>query len=104
MRAFRHFTLLAALVLLVCEPALPGEKKGEGLTDQQFGRLLTTFLEDPLHEKAKEVAKMLVVYTLQTPKAAVMLGETELKWMGKKEDERSLLLFAAYASGNTQSQ
>jgi hypothetical protein len=104
MRAVLPFTSLVALVLLVCEPVRSGEKKGEGLTDQQFDRLLTRFLEDPLHDKAKETAKMLIVYTLQTPKAAVMLGETEMKWIGKKEDDRSLLLFAAFVSGNTRSQ
>jgi hypothetical protein len=104
MRALLPFTPLAALALLVCGPARAGEKTGEGLTDQQFDRLLTRFLEDPLQEKAKEVAKLLVVYTLQTPKAAVVLGEPEMKWLGKREDDRSLLLFAAYVSGNTRSQ
>jgi hypothetical protein len=97
-------TLLAAAVLLVGDGGRAGEKKGESLTDQQFGRMLTVFLEDPLHEKGKDVAKALVVFTLQTPKAAVMLGEPEMKWMGKKGDDRSLLLFAAYVGGNTQAQ
>jgi hypothetical protein len=92
------------LALLVSAPALPGQKKDEGLTDQQFGRLLTVFLEDPLQKKGKELAKLLVVYTMQTPKAAVVLGETEMKWIGKKDDDRSLLLFAAYVGGNTWSQ
>lgn len=102
MRSLSSVTLLTALVLLVSARA--DENKGEELTDQQFSRLLTVFLEDPLREKAKEIAKMLVVYTMQTPKAAVMLGEAEMKWIGKKEDDRSLLLFAGYLSGNTRSQ
>jgi len=104
MRLWFHSTLLVTLVLLVSDLALGDEKKAEVLTDQQFGRLLTLFLEDPLHEKGKDIARMLVVYTMQTPKAAVMMGENEMKWIGKKEDNRSLLLFAAYLSGNTRSQ
>jgi hypothetical protein len=104
MRSLLPFTLLTALVLLVPASALADEKKDKELTDQQFGRLLTMFLEDPLHEKGKEFAKLLIVYTMQTPKAAVMLGVPEMKWIGKKEDGRSLLLFAAYVSGNTRSQ
>jgi hypothetical protein len=104
MRYLLPFTVLTALVLLASGPTLADEKKGEKLTDKQFGRLLTVFLEDPLHENGKEVAKLLVIYTLQTPRAAVMLGAPEMKWIGKKEDDRSLLLFAAYVSGNTRSQ
>src|SRR5262245_33238992 len=104
MRSLRVFALLTALVLLVSHTALPGEKKSKELTDQQFGRALTMFLEDPLQEKGKELAKLLVVFTMQTPKAAVILGEPEMKWIGKKDDDRSLLLFAAYVSGNTRSQ
>ena len=104
MRSFLSFTLLTASILLVSHSALADDKNDEGLTDQQFGRLLTMFLEDPLQEKGKEVAKLLVFYTMETPKAAVMLGKPEMTWIGKKEDDRSLLLFAAYVSGNTRSQ
>lgn len=104
MRSLLLFTLLTVLVLLVPASARADEKKSEELTDQQFNRLLTVFLEDPLHEKGKDIAKLLVVSTMQTPKAAVMLGEPELKWLGKKEDDRGLLLLAAYVSGNTRSQ
>ena len=71
MRAFLPFTLLAAMALLVGSPARAGAQKDEGLTDQQFGRLLTMFLEDPLHEKGKDIARLMIVFTLQTPKAAL---------------------------------
>jgi hypothetical protein len=103
MRPVLPLVLMTALLVLVA-PAPAGEKKAKELTDQQFGRLLTLFLENPLHEKAKDLAKILITHTSQTPNAAVMLGEAELKWIGKKEDDRSLLLMAAYMSGNTQSQ
>jgi hypothetical protein len=104
MRFWLRVIVPAALALLVCGPARAAAKEGGGLTEQQFGRLLTMFLEDPLHAKANEMAKLLVTFTMQTPKAAVMLGEAEMKWIGKKEDSRSLLLFAAYVSGNTRAQ
>jgi hypothetical protein len=96
--------ILPATLVLTCGPARADEKKDAALTEQQFGRLLTVFLEDPTDEKANEAAKLLVIFTMQTPKAAVMLGEPEMKWIGKKEDDRSKLLFAAYVGGNTRSQ
>src|SRR5689334_7277599 len=104
MRATLPIPVLAVVFLLTCGPTRAGEKKGKELTDQQFGRLLTLFLEDPLHAKAREFAKVLIAYTIQTPKAAVVLGETEMKWLGKKGGDRGLLLFAAYLGGNTRSQ
>jgi len=104
MRPFFAFPLLAALFLAISGPSFAEEKKDDLLTDQQFGRALTMFLEDPLHEKGPELAKVLIIFTMQTPKAAVMLGESEMKWIGKKDDKRGLLLFAAYLGGNTRSQ
>jgi len=73
MRPLRTFGLLAALGLLIAAPAHAGDGKGE-LTDQQFGRILTMFLEDLLHEKGKEVAKLVVMHTMKMPNAAVMTG------------------------------
>lgn len=104
MRSLLRFALLAALVLLAPGHTRAQEKKDEGLSDQQFGRLLTVFLEDPLHEKGKDVAKGLIVFTMQSPKVAVVLGENEMKWIGKKDDDRSVLLFAAYVGGNSRAQ
>jgi hypothetical protein len=94
----------AALALLAYSPARADEKKGEGLTAQQFDRVLTVFLDDPHHKDAKEMAKVLIVFTMESPKATVVLGSEELKWIGKKGDDRSVLLFAAYIGGNTRSQ
>jgi hypothetical protein len=96
--------MLAVLGLLVPGPTRADEKPGKGLSDREFDRLLTVFLDDPLHEKGKDMARAVVVFTLETPKAAVVLGENEMKWVGKTEDDRSLLLFAAYAGGNTRGQ
>ena len=86
MKRFPHAAILLAAVALVA--ADKGEKEkgdgekikgdteeGAGLTDQQFARLLTTFLGDPLGEQKNEIAKKLIVYTFNTPKAAVFLGE-----------------------------
>jgi hypothetical protein len=104
MRSWLPLALLAASVLLLSGSAPAGDGKDKGLTDQQFDRLLAAFLEDPLQEKGKDIARALVVHTMRTPKAAVVLGEAELKWLGKKDDGRGLLLFAAYLGGNTRAQ
>jgi hypothetical protein len=104
MRSLLPFAVLSLFALLVSSARADEKKKPEELTDQQFNRLLTMFLDDPLQEKGKDIARLLIIHTMQTSKAAVMLGEPEMKWIGKKEDDRSLLLFAAYLGGNTRSQ
>jgi len=81
----------------------PAQEKGSEITDKDFARIALLFLEDPVGPKAKDYAKILVVYTIETPKAAVFLGKDEIAWFGK-DDERSLLLYAAYSAGNTQAQ
>jgi hypothetical protein len=97
--------LLTVPVTFASAPARADEKEKPGApSDRDFDRLLTVFLDDPLHEKAKDMARAVVLFTLETPKAAVVLGEPELKWIGKRDDDRSLLLFAAYTGGNTRSQ
>jgi hypothetical protein len=57
MPTLRSLGLLSALVLTFAPSAHADDPKGE-LTDQQFGRMLTMFLEDPLHEKGKEVRRV----------------------------------------------
>jgi hypothetical protein len=104
MHSLLPFAFAAVVVLLGSRSAIADEPRKDAMTDEQFGRLLTVFLEDPLHKKGKELARLLIIHTMQTPNAAVVLGETELKWIGKKEDDRSLLLCAAYVGGNTRSQ
>lgn len=81
---------------------LPAQEKS-GITEQQFRRITVTFLEDPLGEKAKDMAKAIIVFTMETPDAAVVMGKEELKWIGE-DKERGMLLLAAYMAGNTQAQ
>jgi hypothetical protein len=81
-----------------------GEKKAPEITEKEFRRANFQLLEDPLAKNASDLAKAVVVFAMQTPKAEVMLGKKELKWFGGKEDKRGLLLFAAYVGGNTLAQ
>jgi hypothetical protein len=104
MTSFRLFVLGALLATLPGAAARGDDPKVELPSDAQFGRMMTVLLEDPFHDKAQELAKAIVVFTMATPKATVMLGEEELTWIGKKSDDRSLLLFAAFAGGNTHAQ
>ncbi len=80
------------------EPEEPGN-----LTDAQFRRLTMVFLEDPTGKKSKELAKVIIIYTMKTPKAIVVLGTEEMKWTGGKE-KPNILLFAGYLAGNTRAQ
>jgi hypothetical protein len=96
--------LLVGLVLAanLTGPATADEKQA-GLTPLQFRVASMRLLEDPLHQDAPEMARAILIFVIQTPDAAVVLGDAELKWI-KKEDKRGLLLFAAYMAGNAQSQ
>jgi hypothetical protein len=81
-----------------------GQKKEPEVTEKEFRQANFLLMEDPLGKNAREHAKTVLVFTMQTPKAEVVLGKEELKWLGDKEDKRSTLLFAAYTAGNTLSQ
>jgi hypothetical protein len=102
MSVLRILSLAAVLGLLVGARASAQETKPE-LNDKQFRRAVTVFLEDPLGEKAKDIAKFIMAFASQTPKAVVFLGKEEMKWFGKRDDN-GMLLLAAYAAGNVQSQ
>lgn len=78
------------------------EKKGD-VTPQQFRRARLLLLEDPLGKNGKDLARICMVFAMQTPDAAVVLGKEEMAWVGK-DRERGLLLLGAYAAGNTASQ
>jgi hypothetical protein len=78
------------------------EPKSE-VTEGDFQRLTVMLIQDPTNPSAKTYAKVILVFTMQTPKAAVVLGKEELQWAGE-DKEKSLLLMAAYVAGNTQSQ
>jgi len=99
-----RYTVPALLVFLACAfAAASGQEKKKTISEKQFRRMSVLLLEDPLGEDAKDIAKGLVIFAMETPDAAVFLGKDELKWMGD-DKERGLLLMAAYLAGNTQSQ
>ena len=72
-------------------------------SEKQFGHYSVDFLEDPLGKNAKNYARAIMKFAIQTPKAAIVFGEEEMKWIGK-DKKYSFLLFPAYIAGNTQSQ
>lgn len=99
--------VLSVLLAAVGPAALADEKNATGvkISDKSFRQISSTFLNDPLHKSAGDWSRLILLYTMQTPNAAVVLGHEELRWVGLGGDEqRSLLLLAAYAAGNIQSQ
>ena len=72
-------------------------------TEKQFRRMLVMLLEDPTNSEANDLARAVVMFTMQTEKAAVVLGKEEMDWC-IKDDKRGLVLLAAYVGGNTLSQ
>jgi hypothetical protein len=93
-----------ALLVVVLTPAVvPAADNKPMVSEKQFRRAAARLLEDPLSDESRELAKAVLVFTMETPDAAVFLGQEELQWTGK-EDKRSLLLLAAYLAGNVESQ
>jgi hypothetical protein len=81
------------------------ERKGPMISDKIFRQTCSVFLNDPLNPSSRDWARLIMLYTLESPNAAVVLGREELRWAGlDKEEPRNLLLLAGYAAGNIQSQ
>ena len=81
------------------------DRNGPKISDKVFRQTSSLFLNDPSNRSARDWARLIMLYTLDRPNADVVLGREELSWAGiDKEDARSLLLLAAYAAGNIQSQ
>jgi hypothetical protein len=94
---------LGVLLAAVGLAAAHGQGKGPQVSEKDFRRAHLRLLEDPLGKSAKEDAKVIMLFAMQTPRAAVVLRKEEMNWFGKDE-KRGLLLLAAYAAGNTESQ
>jgi hypothetical protein len=99
-----RYAAFPSLLLCACA-AFParGDDRKPDVTEKQFRRASLALLEDPLGDSAPDQAKQVVLFTMQTPDAAVALGREEMKWTGK-DDKRGLLLLAAYLAGDVQSQ
>jgi hypothetical protein len=97
-----------ATLLLVLAPAAWGQKKeakGTEISDKMFRSMASLLLNDPLHRSAPDWARLILLYTLQTQSAEVVLDADEFSWAALgKDDEHSLLLLAGYLAGNIQSQ
>jgi hypothetical protein len=101
-------TLSLTLLLIAFGSAVHAdekERKGPMISDKIFRQTCSVFLNDPLNPSSRDWARLIMLYTLETSNAAVVLGREEFRWAGlDKKNTRNLLLLAAYASGNIQSQ
>lgn len=101
-------TILLAVLLFAFGPAGHADdkdSKGPKISDQIVRQTSSLLVEDPLSRSARDWARLILLYVQQTSNAAVVLGREELRWADvDKDDPRSLLLLAAYAAGNIQSQ
>lgn len=80
------------------------KKPGVKISDKSFRQIGSTFLNDPLYKSARDYARLIMLYTLESSNT-VVLGDDEWKWSGlDRDDSRALLLLAAYSTGNIQSQ
>lgn len=98
---------MTVMLLAVVSAARSDERKKPGVTisDQNFRQISSTLLNDPGHRSAGDWSRLILLYTMQTSSAAVVLGSEEMHWVALDPGERRcLLLLAAYAAGNIQSQ
>jgi hypothetical protein len=77
--------------------------KTPAVGEKEFLRASQALLDEPVSQAAADHAKTVMIFTAQTPKAMVIIGDDEIKWFGKNEDHKSLLM-GAYSAGNVQSQ
>jgi hypothetical protein len=103
MNTVRYIGLPVLLALCMSNMG-PAQDPKPMVSDSQFRKVCVQLLDDPVGPNAKDHAKLIMIFTIQTPKAAIMLGKEELPWFGKKEDDRGFVLLAAYSAGNALSQ
>jgi hypothetical protein len=101
--ACRHSVCLGLLMCVGLVMLAPADEPKTTINANQFRRISILLLEDPVGEKAQDLARLIALYVIETPDAAVVLGQEEMKWTGK-DDKRKWILFAAYLAGNAQSQ
>ncbi|MGH7173407.1 MAG: hypothetical protein ACRELF_16950 [Gemmataceae bacterium] len=81
------------------------DKKEVTISDKSFRQISSALLNDPRHTSARGWSRLILLYRMRTSSAAVVVGSEELHWVGLDDDDRhGLLLLAAYAAGNIQSQ
>jgi hypothetical protein len=98
---------VAVLLIAVISAVRSDERKSPGITisDKSFQQISTAFLNDPQHKSAGDWSRLIMLYAKQTSSAELLLGRDEMHWVALDPSERrSLLLLAAYAAGNIQSQ
>jgi hypothetical protein len=104
----RRMMPLGALLVVFASAgnAQKKDNKGPEITDQIFRQTSSLLLDDPLNRSARDWSRLILLYALQPSKTVVVgLGPEELHWIGLEEnDSRSVLLLAAYVSGNLRSQ
>lgn len=104
----RRTIALAVLFLVFAAAGQAGDKgnKGPEITEKIFRQTSSLLVDDPLNESARDWSRLILLYALQSSNTSAALGTEELGWAGvdKGDPRRSLLLLAAYASGNIRSQ
>jgi hypothetical protein len=98
-----RFPVLGVVLAAFLATGVCADEKEPQLTAAEFRTACSRLLEDPSHKNAPDFSRAILIFAIQSPDAVIVLGDEELKWI-KKEDNRGLLLFAAYMGGNAQSQ
>lgn len=109
-RKHMNICRMMALVLLltVLGSAWGADKKEDKsfkISEKTFRQTSSLLLEEPLNRSNRDWARIILIYALSASNVEVVLGKQELHWAGIEDgDPRTILLLAAYASGNIQSQ
>lgn len=94
---------LSMLLLPASAAAAADEPKGPKLSEKNFRDISSLLMSDPLNKSARDWSRLVMLYTLQTSDAVVILGRDELRWIDS-DGKYGTVLLAAYLSGNIQSQ
>jgi hypothetical protein len=98
-------SILLLATIVSAQPAEPAKKGGVKITDNNFRKISTTFLNDPANKIASSWSRLIVLYVLESKNVEVVLGREEWTWTGlESEHPYAPLLLAGYTSGNILSQ
>ncbi|MBX9678264.1 MAG: hypothetical protein K2X38_05825 [Gemmataceae bacterium] len=93
--------------LLTSACALGALAQNPMVTVEDARKALAGFLADPLKESAKDDAKKIVTFAMESPDVVVVMGEEETAWIkenAKNKKDYAGLLLAAFIAGNIQTQ
>ncbi|MFO0863131.1 MAG: hypothetical protein U0744_00470 [Gemmataceae bacterium] len=103
----RSWTRWGFVCLMTTASAMLAFAQAPPVSVDEARKAIAGFLADPLKESAKDDAKKIVNFAMESPDVVVVMGEEETAWLkekAKNKQDYGGLLLTAFIAGNIQTQ